>query len=228
MIPQTGPIYASAIRSELKQTGTWHIGSPESRKLAKRPSGLIKFSDFRGKSRSIIADKTFIMTGDRFRNNLSEQGYDEWYFQDTYGYSRLATSSRDTPLGNIDNPNWDELGLVLKEVIFIEEYSNRACYYSYIDISWYGIAPGMDNITVDINGYKFVTNYNCSDGRFTSNYDEDSNLVLMRLIFVQETEYTSAPEVVITKSDQTLQKMYNEFKAHKPMTIKMHYEYTPE
>lgn len=50
MLPSTGPMKASMIRAELKEQGTWRIGSDSSRKLAKKPSGVIKFSDFRGKS----------------------------------------------------------------------------------------------------------------------------------------------------------------------------------
>lgn len=49
-LPSSGVMKASMIRAELKESGTWSINSPSSRKLAKVPSGVIKFSDFYGKS----------------------------------------------------------------------------------------------------------------------------------------------------------------------------------
>lgn len=49
-LPTSGVMKASAIRTELKGSGIWKIGASNSRGLAKKSSGLIKFSDFRGKS----------------------------------------------------------------------------------------------------------------------------------------------------------------------------------
>ncbi len=49
-LPASGVIKASMIRAELKETGTWRITSPSSRKLAGKLSGTIKLTDFYGKS----------------------------------------------------------------------------------------------------------------------------------------------------------------------------------
>ncbi len=49
-LPSSGVMKASMIQTELKETGSWSINAPTSRKLAKVPSGTIKFSDFYGKS----------------------------------------------------------------------------------------------------------------------------------------------------------------------------------
>lgn len=57
-LPTTGPMKASAIRTELKATGRFDINAANYRGLAKKPSGLIKFSDFRGKSNGIPYDIT--------------------------------------------------------------------------------------------------------------------------------------------------------------------------
>ena len=49
-LPSSGVMKASMIQAELKETGSWSINAPTSRKLAKVPTGTIKFSDFYGKS----------------------------------------------------------------------------------------------------------------------------------------------------------------------------------
>ena len=49
-LPSSGVMKASMIQTELKETGSWSINAPTSRKLAKVPTGTIKFSDFYGKS----------------------------------------------------------------------------------------------------------------------------------------------------------------------------------
>ena len=49
-LPSSGVMKASMIQTELKETGSWSINAPTSRKLAGVPSGTIKFTDFYGKS----------------------------------------------------------------------------------------------------------------------------------------------------------------------------------
>lgn len=49
-LPSSGTMAASMIQKELKESGSWSINSPTSRKLAKVPSGTIKFTDFYGKA----------------------------------------------------------------------------------------------------------------------------------------------------------------------------------
>lgn len=49
-LPSSGTITMGMIRTELKKTGAISLGSTECRKLAGKPSGAIKMSDFYGKS----------------------------------------------------------------------------------------------------------------------------------------------------------------------------------
>ena len=60
-LPSSGVMKASMIQAELKETGSWSINAPTSRKLAKVPSGTIKFSDFYGKSAETVVE--FLVKG---------------------------------------------------------------------------------------------------------------------------------------------------------------------
>lgn len=55
-LPSSGVMKASMIQTELKETGSWSINAPTSRKLAKVPTGTIKFSDFYGKSAENVVE----------------------------------------------------------------------------------------------------------------------------------------------------------------------------
>lgn len=59
-LQSSGTIAMGQIRTELKQTGAISLGSAECRKLAGKPSGAIKMSDFYGKSNTVKYDNHII------------------------------------------------------------------------------------------------------------------------------------------------------------------------
>ena len=77
-LPSSGVMKASMIRAELgKTSGSWSINAAESRKLAGKPSGTIKFSDFYGKD--------FIITKIRFSSFHRYGGY----YRECHGTHRV-------------------------------------------------------------------------------------------------------------------------------------------
>lgn len=62
-LPSSGTITMDMIRTELKQTGAISLGSTECRKLAGKPSGAIKMSDFYGKADSVEYKRHLVFNG---------------------------------------------------------------------------------------------------------------------------------------------------------------------
>lgn len=89
-LPSSGTMKASMIREELKETGTWSINAKSSRDLAKVPSGMIKFSDFYGKSSAILS--SYIIPEIYYNNDC---GYSENNFGGI-GYDTFTCQNGET------------------------------------------------------------------------------------------------------------------------------------
>lgn len=143
-LPSSGTMKASMIREELKETGTWSINAKSSRDLAKVPSGMIKFSDFYGKSSAILS--SYIIPGYSIgneigyaENDFGEIGLDKFVCRDGYTYQITqmyvwinGTLSMD--ITNLDGNSYPEnIDLILNGYIFkvqASSESSNSVYYT--------------------------------------------------------------------------------------------------